>query len=63
MAAAEEMVRKAMETDPNINIVYPAADTDGSTCTDRAHPSDIGYYNWMESIRQPMPAASSPSTT
>ena len=24
MAAAEEMVRKAMETDPNIYIVYPA---------------------------------------
>ncbi len=54
MAAAEEMVRKAMETDPNIYIVYPAADTDGSTCTDKTHPSDMGYYNWMESIRQPI---------
>lgn len=54
MAAAEEMVRKAMETDPNIYIVYPAADADGETCTDKTHPSDWGYYNWMESIRQPI---------
>lgn len=54
MVAAEEVVRKAMKTDPNVYIVYPAADTDGSTCTDKTHPSDMGYYNWMESIRQPI---------
>ena len=54
MAAAEEVVRNAMKTDPNIYIVYPAADTDGSTCTDKTHPSDMGYYNWMMSIRQPI---------
>lgn len=54
MVAGEEMVRKAMETDPNIYIVYPSADPMGETCTDKTHPSDWGYYNWMESIRQPI---------
>lgn len=54
MALAEEMVRKAMETDPNIYLIYPVTDTDGYSCTDKIHPSDLGYYNWMNSIRQPI---------
>ncbi len=54
MAAAEEVVRKAMETDPNIYLIYPVADMDGTSCTDKTHPSDLGYYNWAESIRQPI---------
>ena len=54
MAAAEEVVRKAMETDPNIYLIYPVADTDGYSCTDKTHPSDMGYHNWAESIRQPI---------
>lgn len=54
MAAGEEMVRKAMETDPNIYLIYPETDHDGNTCTDKVHPSDMGYYNWMTSIRQPI---------
>ncbi len=54
IAAAEEVVRKAMETDPNIYLIYPVADTDGYSCTDKTHPSDMGYHNWAESIRQPI---------
>ena len=54
MAAAEDVVRKAMETDPNIYFICPVADTDGSTSTDTDHPSDWGYSNWAESIRQPI---------
>lgn len=54
MAAAEEVVRNAMKTDPNVYFIYPSPDTDGSTCTDKIHPSDLGYYNWMQSIRQPI---------
>ena len=53
-AAAEEVVRKAMESDPNIYLISPVADTDGYSCTDRTHPSDMGYCNWMRSIRQPL---------
>lgn len=54
MVAAEEVVRKAMENDPNIYLIYPSADNDGSSCTDKIHPSDLGYYNWMLSIREPI---------
>lgn len=54
MKAAEEVVRKAMETDPNIYMVYPHADTDGYSCSDKIHPSDLGYNSWMNSIRQPI---------
>lgn len=54
MAAAEEVVRKAMETDKNIYFIYPSVDNDGSTSTDKIHPSDFGYYNWMQSIREPI---------
>lgn len=54
MAVAEEMVRNAMKTDPNIYMIYPVTDTDGYSCTDKTHPSDLGYYNWMNSIRQPI---------
>ena len=54
MAAAEEVVRKAMKTDPNIYMIYPVADLDGQSCTDKTHPSDLGYYHWMQSIREPI---------
>lgn len=54
MAAAEEVVRKAMETDPNIYFIYPVVDTDGSSCTDKTHPSDLGYANWAKSIKDPI---------
>ncbi|MCM1428460.1 MAG: SGNH/GDSL hydrolase family protein [Clostridium sp.] len=52
--AAEEVVRKAMETDPNIYLISPVADNDGYSSTDKIHPSDLGYYNWMQSIRVPV---------
>lgn len=52
--AAEEVVRKAMETDSNIYLISPVADMDGTSCTDKVHPSDLGYYSWMQSIRQPI---------
>ena len=53
-AVVEELVGKAMKTDPNIYLISPDADPLGETCTDKTHPSDWGYYNWMESIRQPI---------
>ena len=54
MAAAEEVIKKAMKTDPNIYFVIPTVDVNGESCTDKVHPSDLGYYNWMESIRKPI---------
>lgn len=43
-----------MKTDPNIYFVIPTVDVNGESCTDKVHPSDLGYYNWMESIRKPI---------
>lgn len=54
MATAERMVRKAMETDPNIYFIEPDTGSDGATSTDGTHPSDLGYWRWMNSIKQPI---------
>lgn len=54
MDMAEKMVRKAMESDPNVYLIYPDAGGDTGTTCDGTHPSDLGYYLWMESIRQPI---------
>lgn len=54
MEAGVEMVRKAMETDPNIYLIFPVADLDGTSSTDKTHPSDLGYAHWAESILQPI---------
>lgn len=57
MAAAEEMVAKAMNIYDNIYWVDSTDATDykyHETCTDGTHPNDYGYTLWAESILKPV---------
>lgn len=49
---AERKVREAMRRDRNVYFIHPDAGI-GTTC-DGTHPSDLGYYFWMQSIKQPI---------
>lgn len=59
MDAAERVVRRAMASDPNLYFVIPSTEapdglpTHETTC-DGTHPSDLGYYYWMQSIKDPI---------
>ncbi|MCM1225550.1 MAG: SGNH/GDSL hydrolase family protein, partial [Lachnospiraceae bacterium] len=54
MDMAKKMVEKAMETDPNIYFIEPSTGDDHETTCDGTHPSDLGYYRWMQSIKAPI---------
>jgi lysophospholipase L1-like esterase len=54
MAAARKVVTKAMKNDSNIYFIIPSTGTDGVTTVDGIHPSDLGYWRWMQSIKQPI---------
>ncbi len=49
---AERKMKEAMKRDRNVYFIHPDAGM-GTTC-DGTHPSDLGYYFWMQSIRQPI---------
>ena len=51
MVAAEEVVREAMKTDPNLYFIVPDANVDDEESADGTHPTDMGYRQWMLSIR------------
>lgn len=52
MDVAERKVKEAMKRDKNIYFITPDAGI-GTTC-DGTHPSDLGYYFWMQSIKEPV---------
>ena len=49
---AEKKMKEVMEKDSNIYFIHPSAG-EGTTC-DGTHPSDLGYYFWEQSIREPI---------
>lgn len=49
---AEKKMKEVMKKDKNIYFIHPDAGFD-TTC-DGTHPSDLGYYLWMQSIREPI---------
>ena len=54
MVAGEDVVKRAMEKDPNIYYIVPSTGNDGITSVDGTHPDDLGYWRWMQSIKQPI---------
>lgn len=54
MDAAKKGVAKLMESDPNIYWIEPNAGDNHETTCDGTHPSDLGYYMWMQSIKDPI---------
>jgi lysophospholipase L1-like esterase len=54
MVTARKVVTKAMKDDPNIYFIIPSTGTDGVTSVDGIHPDDMGYWRWMQSIKQPI---------
>lgn len=52
MEVAERKVREAMKRDKNVYLIFPDAGED-TTC-DGTHPSDLGYWLWMQSIKRPI---------
>lgn len=50
---ARKIVQKAMESDPNLYLIQADAGNKETTC-DGTHPSDFGYYMWMQSIKDPI---------
>ncbi len=56
MRAGEEVVREAMKTDKHLYFIDPddKTGTDHETSTDGIHPSDLGYYRWVEKIQPPL---------
>lgn len=51
---ARRVVSEAMDNDPNLYFIEPNAGDNHETSCDGTHPSDFGYYIWMQSIRQPL---------
>lgn len=51
---ARRVVSEAMADDPNIYFIEPTAGDNHETTCDGTHPSDLGYYLWMQSIKQPL---------
>lgn len=49
---AEKKMKEVMAKDSNIYFIHPTAG-EGTTC-DGTHPSDLGYYLWEQSIREPI---------
>lgn len=49
---AKRKVKEAMKRDKNVYYIEPDAGI-GTTC-DGTHPSDLGYYFWMQSIKKPI---------
>ena len=49
--AARQLVSKAMETDPNVYFVVPDVVLDNEETADGIHPSDLGYRQWMLTIK------------
>lgn len=49
---AEKKMQEVMKKDKNIYFIHPTAG-EGTTC-DGTHPSDLGYYLWEQSIREPI---------
>lgn len=54
MAMAKKVVTRAMEHDPNLYFIEPNAGDNHETTCDGTHPSDFGYYLWMQSIKDPI---------
>lgn len=52
IAMAEKKMKEVMKKDKNIYFIHPDAGFD-TTC-DGTHPSDLGYYLWMQSIKEPI---------
>lgn len=52
MEVAERKVMEAMKRDKNVYFIVPDAGV-GTTC-DGTHPSDLGYYFWMQSVKEPI---------
>lgn len=51
---ARQKVMDAMETDSHLYYIVPDAGGDIDTTCDGIHPSDFGYYMWMQSIKDPI---------
>ncbi len=51
---ALKVVTETMAEDPNIYFIVPDAGDSHETTCDGTHPSDLGYYLWMQSIKQPL---------
>lgn len=51
---ARKVVEKAMEKDPNLYFIEPNTGNNHDSTCDGTHPSDLGYYHWMLSIKEPI---------
>ena len=55
METAEAMMKKAMKKYKNVYFVVPDVTTKRhDTSVDGIHPTDYGYYLWVESVRKPI---------
>lgn len=55
MATAERMMKEAMEKYNNVYFIVPNASLENhDTSVDGTHPSDLGYYLWAQSIKDPV---------
>ncbi|MDE7408140.1 MAG: SGNH/GDSL hydrolase family protein [Muribaculaceae bacterium] len=54
MDMAQKVVMKAMAKDPNVYFIVPSTGPGHEATCDGTHPSDLGYYFWMNSIKDPI---------
>ena len=53
METAQAMMEKAMKKYKNVFFVIPNATSEyHDTSVDGIHPTDYGYYLWVESVRE-----------